>query len=230
MLGEVLILGVKLRLVAMRLVYAALEIIGHDGAGDSTEALQSSHMAAQPIGQRLTPGRFGKGVITGAEHGNEDLRLAHLAGVCIGDAHGLTGVIDEQLVARPMLLAQHELLARAPLPVVLAERAVLPTVRVLRAVLFPQQQPRDATTLQLGVQLRKIRLRRARERHYAPIQPLVQRRLVQLCWQRPDDPRGSSATYALLHRRASTADRDPYLPVAVSLGLEPQNLANLAHG
>ena len=48
--------------------------------------------------------------------------------------------------------------------------------------------------------------------------------------QRPDESGLVRAAHALLHRRARRADRRRDLPIGKTRGLEPQYLANLAHG
>src|SRR5580700_11515323 len=125
-----------------------------------------------------------------------------------------------------MLLAQHQLLRCQPAPVLIAEHAVLPAVRMRSLVLLPQQEARDTAAAQLGVQVREIRSRRTRERHCAPIHPGVQGPFIE-CWgKRPGDAGIARPAHALLHRGAGAADRSGYLSVAEALGLEPQDLTN----
>jgi hypothetical protein len=66
-------------------------------------------VGTDPIAERLRPGRLDVGEVRGAHHRDEDLRSAHLAGQPIDDhRHGVTGVIDEQLVATDVGLAHRE--------------------------------------------------------------------------------------------------------------------------
>ena len=76
----------------------------------------------------------------------------------------------------------------------------------------------------------EVRLLPAGERHAAPVEPLLEGRLVQAVRQRPREPRRHRPPQALLHRQAGTADAGGDLPVAQPRGLEPQYLSNLAHG
>jgi hypothetical protein len=55
------------------------------------------------------------------------------------DRHRLAGIIDKELVAGRVLLAQHQLLGLKPPAVLLAENAVPPAIRMGTLVLFPQQ-------------------------------------------------------------------------------------------
>src|SRR3989344_1979913 len=94
---------------------------------------------ASPARQLLRPGGLGKGVAGRAENGDEDLRLADLAGSPINDRYGLAGVIDEQLFAGTVLLAHDHVDLGGPEAVVLAEPAVLEALRVGESVFLPKQ-------------------------------------------------------------------------------------------
>ena len=78
--GQVLIGRIEVGLVAMSSGDAAFEIIRHYDVGYAAEELEGPGVGADPIRQRLRPRRFGIGVVGGAQHGDEDLRLTHLAG------------------------------------------------------------------------------------------------------------------------------------------------------
>ena len=73
--------AVDLGVVERGLVDAALQIVGHDQARHAAEEAEHADMGADPVRQRLRPGRLGVGEVRGAEHGDEDLRLADFAGV-----------------------------------------------------------------------------------------------------------------------------------------------------
>ena len=76
MRGHILIGRVQIGLVAVRVCHAAFQVVGHDDLADAIKELKRTHVGADPIGQRLGPGRFGKRVVGRTEHGNEDLRGA----------------------------------------------------------------------------------------------------------------------------------------------------------
>src|SRR5262245_22002618 len=76
---------------------------------------------------------------------------------------------SKQLLARGMRLAHRRRHAAAPLTVEITEPTIAVAVRMLRAILLPQQHQRHAAPLQLLMQLgpigrRALRLRLARGR------------------------------------------------------------------
>ncbi len=105
-------------------------------------------MRANPVRQGLGPGRLGVGEVGGAEHGDEDLGLADLAGVGINDGDLLAGIVDEHFVAGNMVLAhgrREPALKRAE---ELAEAAVAIAVGMDGPVLLPEDLQGDAGLLQ----------------------------------------------------------------------------------
>src|SRR5450631_2427049 len=64
-------------------------------------------MRAGPVRELLRPGRLRIRQVRGAEHSDENLRLADFASGGIGDSYPLARVIDERLVTRDMMLARH---------------------------------------------------------------------------------------------------------------------------
>ena len=96
--------AVELRVVERGLVDPGLQVVGHDQARHAAEEAEHPDVRADPVRQRLGPGRLGVGEVRGAEHGDEDLRLADLAGVRIDDGDLLAGVVDEDLVAGDVIL------------------------------------------------------------------------------------------------------------------------------
>src|SRR5690606_30354857 len=122
----------------------------------AAEELECPHVRAQPVGKRLREGRFRVGVVRAAEHSNEDLRLADLTGAAVDHADGMACVIDEALLSSTMFKAQQRLGCVRKRSEVIAERAVLQSVGVLRLVLLPQQQARDARASELTLQVREV--------------------------------------------------------------------------
>ncbi len=116
-------------------------------------------MGADPVRQRLRPGRFRIGEVGGAENGDEDLRLADLAGQRVDDGDLLAGIVDEDLVAGDMVLPHRR--RQPPLEAAkqIAEPAVAVAAGMDRAIFFPQDQQGDARLLQLDDQLGPVRLR-----------------------------------------------------------------------
>src|SRR5271157_866633 len=62
---------------------------------------------AGPVRQRLRPGRLGVGEVRGAEHADENLRLADLSRRRIGDPDPLARIVDERLLPGNVVLAHH---------------------------------------------------------------------------------------------------------------------------
>ena len=115
-------------------------------------------MGANPVAEPLRPGGLGKGVVAGAEHADEQLCLADLAGGGVLHRDGLPGVVNEQFLAGPVLLAQHHLLFSEPAPVEFAEAAVAIAVGMIGAVFFPEQlQSQVFMLLELGADRDPVR-------------------------------------------------------------------------
>lgn len=110
----------------------------------TAEKGEAAYVRAQPVRQFLRPGGLGEGVAGRAEDGDEDLRLADLAGSPINDRHGLAGVIDKQLFASTVFLAHDHVDLGSPEAVVLAEPAVLEALRMGEPILLPEQGQGDA--------------------------------------------------------------------------------------
>ena len=129
--------AVHLRVVERGLVDRALEIVRHQQPWRHTPEPEHAHVRADPVRQRLRPGRLGIGQAGGAQHGDEDLRRAHLARHRVGDRHQLAGVVDKRLVPGLVLLAHGRRQPPLELAEQLAEPAVGIALRVNRPVLLP---------------------------------------------------------------------------------------------
>ena len=125
MLGQVVVGGIDVGLVARGLRDAAAQVVGHPQLGAAAEEGERPHVAANPVRQLLAPGGFNVGVIRRAQNGHEHLGRADFAGAAVGHADALAGVVDEQAFARRVGLPHRCRQLLAPAPVVLAERAVL---------------------------------------------------------------------------------------------------------
>ena len=141
-----------------------------------------------PVGQLLAGQRLGIGVAAGAEDGHEQLRLPDLAGVRVDDGQGLAGEVDEQLLARTVLLAHDHVEAALPAPVGRAEPGVLVAVGVGRLVFHPEQGERDAGPPQLAVDQGPVGQRPQRPHRrgcHRGEQPGLHLRVVHVVGQRP---------------------------------------------
>src|SRR4051794_343816 len=100
-------------------------------------------MGPDPVGEALRPGGLGIGVAARAEHRDEDRRGAHFAGGRVVDRDRVAGVIDEELLAGAMLVAEHDVLSLEPTAVQAAVAAVAIAVRLPVAVFLPEQLQRE---------------------------------------------------------------------------------------
>lgn len=96
--------AIDFRVVERSPVHAGLQIVRDDEAWHPAKEPEHPDMGLDPVRKCLRPGRLGVGVIRGAKHGDEDLRVAHNPGCAINDHDLLAGVIDKDLVAGRMVL------------------------------------------------------------------------------------------------------------------------------
>jgi hypothetical protein len=157
--GQHLIVGsVQQWFVTTSFIHAAAKIVWDHQRGHSFKETEGASVRADPIGETLSPGRFCVGVVGGAQHGHEDLRLADLASDGVDDGYGRTSVIHEQLFPGAMRLPHHQLEMGAPLLVMKTELGVAVALfRVRGPILFPEQEPRHAFFFQLFVDVGKVR-------------------------------------------------------------------------
>ena len=156
-LGELLVRALQARLVAARHDDAALELVAHDGGGDPAKEGEGPLMAGDPVRDLLRPGRLGVGVVRGAEDGDEELDLDHLARRRVDDPRLLAGVVDEALVAGVVDLAHRQPAPLQPAAVELAELRVAVAVGMLLEILEVEQFEGDAGLAPLGVEIRAVR-------------------------------------------------------------------------
>jgi hypothetical protein len=167
--------------------------------------LQGVHVGQQPRLHLLVARDLGPGVRTGAERGDEQRCLPHVAGIAVIDGHGGAGPVDERLLTGLVFLAQHDVEFLAPALVEFAEAAVAIAVLVGVAIFFPDQlQGHVAVTLQLlvdGGEVRRglpgcwawWRIRRWKQRRR-------QTGVVPAIRQRPTDIGGCGPFQILMHR------------------------------
>ena len=85
----------------------AFQIVGNQQLRRAAEKAEHAHVRAGPIRQLLRPRRLGIGEVRGAEHANENLRLADFARRRISDPDPLARIVHERLLAGDMVLAHH---------------------------------------------------------------------------------------------------------------------------
>ena len=233
MVGHHPIGAVDLWIVERGFVNGALEVVGHDEAGDAAEEAEQADMRADPVGQRLGPGRLGVGQARRAQHRHEDLGLAHDASGGIDDLDLLAGVIDEDLVAGGMVLAHHRGEPALELPVEIAEPGVAVAVWMGLPVLLPEHGQVDPGPAHLPDDAGPVRLGQAAHAllHAGPgEQALLQHRVRDLGVERPGQAGGGGSAEVVLHGRAGDAQRSPDLTRAHPVVGEPQHLFDLSHG
>jgi len=103
---------------------AGLQIVAYRLPGRAAEKAKGPNVRGDPVRQALCEAGLGVGVVRGAEHGDEDLHAAHLAAEPVSHLHGVAGIVDEQLLAGDMNLAQGWLETAGPFPVAFAEPRV----------------------------------------------------------------------------------------------------------
>jgi hypothetical protein len=173
----------------------------------------------------LRPGRLGVGEVRGAEHADEYLRLANLAGFRIGDPDPLAGIIYKRLVAGDMMLAHYRRQPPFEAAQQIAESRIPVPVETALPVFLPQDRHRDPGPFQLARQRRPVRLgapSHARRRARAPEQPLFQRVVSDVVRQRPRQTRRCGAFQIVLDRRPRRPQTPPDLARAHALVAEPQ--------
>jgi hypothetical protein len=89
--------------------------------------------------QLLALGGFGISAVAGPQDNDEDRRLSLRAALRIIDRNRRPGVIDEQLLSRDMILAQHYIQLLSPTLVQFAKAAVSVAVRVSLTIFFPSE-------------------------------------------------------------------------------------------
>ena len=216
---------VDLRIVEGGLVDPALQIVGNQQLRRAAEETEHAHMGAGPVRQRLRPGRLGIGEVRGAEHADENLRLADFARRRIDDADPLARIVHERLFPGDMVLAHHRSQPPFESTKQIAEAAVAVAFRVGLSVFLPEDRHRDARTLQLTRQGRPVRpdppplaLRDPGATKELALQSLV----GDAVRQRPCQPGRCRPFQIVLDRRARHAQTSPDLARAHPIMVKPQ--------
>ena len=234
MAGEIVVGGVGVGLVAVRPAHRRTKVVRNEELATSPIELERAHVRGDPVRQRLRPRRLGIGVVRRPEHRDEDLRLAKLPGVALHDRDRLPGIVNEQLLARAVLLAHHHVELRRPRPVQLAEPAVLHPLGMRLLVLLPQQRERHPLAAKLAVNAAPVGHRKpglTRHRHRPREQPPLELGIVERLRQRPAQPRLLGAADVPLHRRRRQLQAAGNRPTAQTRDMmQPQDLSYFAHG
>ena len=219
--GHVLIGGVQLRLVAAGFAHTAFEVVRHHHLWDATEKNEATNVRTDPVRQPLAPGRFAVRQVTGAQCGDKDLCLADLTGLAIQDLHGLTGIVDKELLAGAVFLTHHRVDCAPPPFVLLTKPAVLAPLWMLFFVLLPEQGQGYAFMPQLPLYFDPVGLRPALLLFgaYRGKQPLLQSSLIESVRQRPGKPCSLGAQQVIRHRAPAHRHTHGHLTIAQSVAI-----------
>ena len=160
-----------------------LQVVGHHLRRHAAEEGEGARVRADPVGQRLGPGRLGIGVVGGAEHGDEQLRPAAPRRSPRRSPAASCRHSRRTAARRRHASAAWSATAAPPRPG-RARRSGCSRSRrgCAAAVLLPQQLQRHARPAQLAMDRRPVRLRppvrlaNARRRR---IEPRLQRLVAQ---------------------------------------------------
>src|SRR5574341_668153 len=119
--------------------HGALVVIRDQGGRHAAYVREGTDVAPDPGRKIGRAGRLGVRVVARAEDGDEERDRGAGPRGGIRDPERLAGVVEEQLLAGPVLLAETEVQGARPLAVVHAELAVLEAGRVPGLVLLPEE-------------------------------------------------------------------------------------------
>ena len=128
-----------LGLVAVGLLHAGLQVVGHDELGGAAEVFEGAGVGIEEALRALVRVGAREGVVREAQHGEEEVRLPDLAGLGVCVRQRVAGPVDEQLLAGAVVLAHDHVDAAPPGAVTLGIPGVAVAVRVSLAVLGPEQ-------------------------------------------------------------------------------------------
>ena len=151
--------AVQARLVAIRMGDQGARVVRHDHLADPAKVAERLAQRGQPVHLGFTRRGAGIGVVRGPQRRDEDMRPADLAGGWVDHRQGRAGVVDEQLLAGPVLLT-HRALERAGVAAVVLDELGVAVGRLLGMggdVLLPQQLQGDALAPQFAVDRDQIR-------------------------------------------------------------------------
>ncbi len=129
MRGHPAVAEIDLGIVERCLGDAGLQIVRNRQPRHPAEKPEHADMGANPIRQRLGPGRFAVGKTRRPQHRDENFGKAHHPRDRVGDADLFAGIIDKHLVTGPVFLAHDRRQPGLELPHQITELAdmLLPT-------------------------------------------------------------------------------------------------------
>lgn len=136
---HVMVGGIYIGFVAAGSGDPAFEIIRDDDLGDAAKKGKRLRMGGDPAREVLPEARFDKRIVARPQGGNEQIRIPGLARSRVHNRDRLAGIIDEEFFSGPVCLPQARVEPGRPLPVMMAELAILITPGVGLSVFEPQE-------------------------------------------------------------------------------------------
>jgi hypothetical protein len=157
--GERSVAPLQVGLVAIDARHPALEAVRRPDPRRAADVREHLLVRMQPVRHALgLDGAAGRHARR-AEHRDEQLDLAHLAGHAVDDRRTLAREVDEHALAGLVRLPHRQPPFALPRAVAIAERGVLHPLGVCFEILEVQQLERDAGPERLAADARRIRLR-----------------------------------------------------------------------
>jgi|SRR5689334_23035537 hypothetical protein len=157
MVRHLLIRSIDVRLVEAGFGDARFKIVADDDRRHTAKVSVGTLVCANPIGERLCPGRLSVCQRRRTKNRDEQLGRENLASDPINDLQLRAGVIDKHPLTGDMRLAHRRRDALLPGSVQVAKAGVRVPAGMLLTILLPKQLQRDARPLQLAMDLRTIR-------------------------------------------------------------------------
>ena len=157
MRGHFLIGGIEIGFVAAGTTHAGSGVVWNEEFADAPEEFKRADVGADPVLQLLVLGSFGVGVVAGSQYGDKERGGELWTTSWVIDGNGISGVVDEKLLAGLVLLAEHHVQVASPTLVEFAQARVAVTVGMILVVLLPPQLQRQmAVGLEFFVQKGKV--------------------------------------------------------------------------
>jgi hypothetical protein len=157
---HLLIGGIQVRIISAGSGDAGSGIIGNNERRHTAVILKSVDVRLNPRVHLLIASRLGIGIRTGPQDSDEQRCLPDQTAGAFVDGNRGAGPIDEQLLARLVLLPEHDIELAPPLLIMITEVAVAVTIGVRLPVFHPEELQRHVPVLpELIVNRWKIRRR-----------------------------------------------------------------------
>ncbi len=225
--------GVHVGLVTVRPGDARSQIVADHDLVASPHEFEGVGVRGHPVQELLGGEGLGVEVVRRPGDGDEQLGVeCHLAGSLVIDGDRLAREVDEELLARPVLLAHDDVDLSPKGPIQVGELAVAVTVGMVLAVLEPEQLQGHALSPQLDVDVLPVWSGPDDPlRHDWREQQLLERVVVELVGERPGQARRDSTHDVVGHGGDGKAERGTHLAAAELFPeAQPEDISDLAHG